>query len=240
MTAPLRKAVFPVAGLGTRFLPATKAMPKEMLTLVDRPLIQYVVDEARAAGIEQFIFVTATNKSVLEDHFDSLFELEATLKAARQDRGPGRARQPHAAAGRGKLHPPAEAARPRPCGVVRPPSGRRRALRGGASRHDHAGRTRLPGANDGGLQRDRRQCHRSQRVRPRGDRQLRHRRRRRAGRFGWRRLSPDRHGGEAVSRRTRRPISISAAATSCSRRFSTCSPVTSAAPATRSSLPTRC
>ncbi len=80
MTAPLRKAVFPVAGLGTRFLPATKAMPKEMLTLVDRPLIQYVVDEARAAGIEQFIFVTGSNKDVLEDHFDTAFELEATLK----------------------------------------------------------------------------------------------------------------------------------------------------------------
>ncbi len=81
MTAPLRKAVFPVAGLGTRFLPATKAMPKEMLTLVDRPLIQYVVDEARAAGIEQFVFVTGSNKSVLEDHFDTQYELEATLKA---------------------------------------------------------------------------------------------------------------------------------------------------------------
>ena len=80
MTAPLRKAVFPVAGLGTRFLPATKAMPKEMLTLVDRPLIQYVVDEARSAGIEQFIFVTASNKSALEDHFDTQYELQATLK----------------------------------------------------------------------------------------------------------------------------------------------------------------
>jgi UTP--glucose-1-phosphate uridylyltransferase len=80
MTAPIRKAVFPVAGLGTRFLPATKAMPKEMLTLVDRPLIQYVVDEARTAGIEQFIFVTGNNKDVLEDHFDTAFELEATLR----------------------------------------------------------------------------------------------------------------------------------------------------------------
>ena len=80
MTVPLRKAVFPVAGLGTRFLPATKAMPKEMLTLVDRPLIQYVVDEARAAGIEQFVFVTSSNKNVLEDHFDTQYELEATLK----------------------------------------------------------------------------------------------------------------------------------------------------------------
>jgi UTP--glucose-1-phosphate uridylyltransferase len=76
---PIRKAVFPVAGLGTRFLPATKAMPKEMLTVVDRPLIQHVVDEARQAGIEQFIFVTGRNKGVIEDHFDRQFELEVTL-----------------------------------------------------------------------------------------------------------------------------------------------------------------
>ena len=75
----IRKAVFPVAGLGTRFLPATKAMPKEMLTVVDRPLIQHVVDEAREAGIEHFIFVTGRNKGVIEDHFDSQFELERTL-----------------------------------------------------------------------------------------------------------------------------------------------------------------
>lgn len=75
----IRKAVFPVAGLGTRFLPATKAMPKEMLTVVDRPLIQHVVDEARQAGIEHFIFVTGRNKGVIEDHFDYQFELDATL-----------------------------------------------------------------------------------------------------------------------------------------------------------------
>ncbi len=82
MTSPhrkIRKAVFPVAGLGTRFLPATKAMPKEMLTVVDRPVIQHVVDEARAAGIEHFIFITGRNKGVIEDHFDSQFELERTL-----------------------------------------------------------------------------------------------------------------------------------------------------------------
>jgi UTP--glucose-1-phosphate uridylyltransferase len=78
--AKIRKAVFPVAGLGTRFLPATKAMPKEMLTVVDRPVIQHVVDEARAAGIEFFIFVTGRNKGVIEDHFDSQFELENTLE----------------------------------------------------------------------------------------------------------------------------------------------------------------
>jgi UTP--glucose-1-phosphate uridylyltransferase len=77
---PIRKAIFPVAGLGTRFLPATKAMPKEMLPVVDRPLIQHVVDEARQAGIEHFIFVTGRNKGVIEDHFDRQFELEVTLR----------------------------------------------------------------------------------------------------------------------------------------------------------------
>jgi UTP--glucose-1-phosphate uridylyltransferase len=76
---PIRKAILPVAGLGTRFLPATKAMPKEMLPVVDRPLIQHVVDEARQAGIEHFIFVTGRNKAVIEDHFDRQFELEYTL-----------------------------------------------------------------------------------------------------------------------------------------------------------------
>jgi UTP--glucose-1-phosphate uridylyltransferase len=77
----IRKAVFPVAGLGTRVLPATKAMPKEMLTIVDKPLIQYVVDEAKEAGIEHFVFVTGRNKGVIEDHFDRMYELDATLAA---------------------------------------------------------------------------------------------------------------------------------------------------------------
>ena len=77
---PVRKAVFPVAGLGTRFLPATKAIPKEMLTVVDRPLIQYAVDEAREAGIEQMIFVTGRGKGALEDHFDIAYELESVMK----------------------------------------------------------------------------------------------------------------------------------------------------------------
>ena len=76
----LRKAVFPVAGLGTRFLPATKAMPKEMLTVVDKPLIQYAVEEALEAGIEQIIFVTGRGKAALEDHFDVSYELEATMR----------------------------------------------------------------------------------------------------------------------------------------------------------------
>src|SRR5271169_4495274 len=80
MMKRIRKAVFPVAGLGTRFLPATKAMPKEMLPIVDRPLIDYAVEEAKAAGIEQFYFVTGRAKSAIEDHFDRAFELEATLR----------------------------------------------------------------------------------------------------------------------------------------------------------------
>ncbi|WP_326524806.1 UTP--glucose-1-phosphate uridylyltransferase GalU [Sphingomonas sp.] len=78
---PIRKAVFPVAGLGTRFLPATKAMPKEMLTVVDKPLIQYAVEEAIEAGIEQVIFVTGRGKGALEDHFDISYELEETMRA---------------------------------------------------------------------------------------------------------------------------------------------------------------
>src|SRR3954468_13071443 len=81
MATRVRKAVFPVAGLGTRLLPATKSIPKEMITVVDRPLIQYAVDEAREAGIEQLIFVTGRGKSALVDYFDQAFELEATLRA---------------------------------------------------------------------------------------------------------------------------------------------------------------
>lgn len=80
MQKPVRTAVFPVAGLGTRFLPATKAMPKEMLPVVDRPLIQYAVDEAKEAGIEHFVFITGRNKGVIEDHFDRQFELESNLR----------------------------------------------------------------------------------------------------------------------------------------------------------------
>ena len=78
----IRKAVFPVAGLGTRFLPATKSIPKEIMTLVDRPLIQYAIDEARAAGIKEFIFVTSRGKGALEDYFDHAHELESNLKKA--------------------------------------------------------------------------------------------------------------------------------------------------------------
>jgi UTP--glucose-1-phosphate uridylyltransferase len=80
MPTRVRKAVFPVAGLGTRLLPATKSIPKEMITIVDRPLIQYAVDEAREAGIEQLIFVTGRGKSALVDYFDQAYELEATMR----------------------------------------------------------------------------------------------------------------------------------------------------------------
>src|SRR6201998_73660 len=85
MARRVRKCVFPVGGLGTRFLPATKAMPKEMLPVVDKPLIQYAVEEAKAAGIEEFIFVTGRSKSAIEDHFDHSFELENTLKSRGKD-----------------------------------------------------------------------------------------------------------------------------------------------------------
>ncbi|MEL1251968.1 UTP--glucose-1-phosphate uridylyltransferase GalU [Aurantiacibacter gilvus] len=82
---PIRKAVFPVAGLGTRFLPATKAIPKELLPIVDKPLIQYAVDEAREAGIEQMIFVTGRGKTAIVEHFDRAFELESTMEERGKD-----------------------------------------------------------------------------------------------------------------------------------------------------------
>ena len=82
MTAPIKKAVFPVAGLGTRFLPATKATPKEMMPVVDKPLIQYAVEEAYAAGMTEMIFVTGRHKRAIEDHFDTAYELERELEAA--------------------------------------------------------------------------------------------------------------------------------------------------------------
>ena len=85
----IRKAVFPVAGLGTRFLPATKAQPKEMLPIVDKPLIQYAVEEAYAAGIRHMIFVTGRNKRAIEDHFDTAYELESELEASQQARAAG-------------------------------------------------------------------------------------------------------------------------------------------------------
>src|SRR5512140_18341 len=89
----VKKAVFPVAGLGTRFLPATKSSPKEMLPLIDKPLVQYVVEEAVASGIEQILFVTGRNKHNIEDHFDISVELEAHLNGKGKDRELSRVRE---------------------------------------------------------------------------------------------------------------------------------------------------
>ena len=139
MKKPIRKAVLPVAGLGTRFLPATKAIPKEMLTVVDRPILQHVVDEAREAGIEHFIFVTGRNKGVIEDHFDLSYELEDTLKR--------RGKALEYAALMGDLPAPGATSFTRQQaplglgtrGLVRARDRRRRALRGAFARHGDEG-----------------------------------------------------------------------------------------------------
>jgi hypothetical protein len=144
MVRSIKTAVFPVAGLGTRFLPATKAMPKEMLTVVDRPVIQLAVDEAREAGIEHFVFVTGRGKAVIEDHFDKQFELEATLAARGKTAELDALARDLPKAGPGELHPPAGAAGTWPCRVVRAPDRGRRALRASAPRHGDARQPRLP------------------------------------------------------------------------------------------------
>ena len=237
MAQRVRKAVLPVAGLGTRFLPATKAMPKEMLTVVDRPLIQYAVEECLAAGIEEFVFVTGRNKGALEDHFDAAYELEATLqqrgKSQRAEADPGRHHQ-----GRQRdLHPPAAAARARPRRLVRARLDRRRAVRRAAARRaddrlaDAAPRSSSPhmsetGGNvvavDGGA--------------ARADQELRHRRRQGGGRQPVRDHRPGREAqarGGAVDAGHHRPLRPAAA------RCSTISTGTRPAPAARSSSPTR-
>ena len=240
MPAPqkrIRKAVFPVAGLGTRFLPATKAMPKEMLTVVDRPVIQHVVDEARAAGIEHFIFVTGRNKGVDRGPFRQPVRARARRLAERGKtkeldelaKRPARRR-------RDELHAPAGAARPRPRGLVRARHRRRRAVRAAAARHAASRRQGLPGGDDRGLQRARRQPHR----RLAGARRQTHQ-------YGIVGVEEPRgqgfahhaDGREAASRAPRRPTCTSPAATSCSRRSSISSPRRSAAPAAKSSSPTR-
>ena len=147
----IRKAVFPVAGLGTRFLPATKAVPKEMLTVVDRPVIQHVVDEAKAAGIEHFIFVTGRNKGAIEDHFDSQYELERTLAERGKKTELDQLRRRAAAAGPDQLHPPADTPRARPRGVVRARDRRHRAVRAAAARHVAPRGQALLGGHDRGL-----------------------------------------------------------------------------------------
>ena len=113
---PVRKVVFPVNGLGTRFLPATKAMPKEMLPVVDKPLIQYAVEEAAAAGVTEMIFVTGRNKRAIEDHFDTYAELERELEMKGKQELLEIVREIWCSL---HLHSSAAAARPRSCGVVR-------------------------------------------------------------------------------------------------------------------------
>ena len=235
----IRKAVFPVAGLGTRVLPATKAMPKEMLTIVDKPLIQYVVDEAREAGIEHFVFVTGRNKSVIEDHFDRMFELDATLAARGKKAEHGHPGARPARSRRHQFYPAAGAARPWPCGVVRPRHRRRRAVRGGAAGRAGAEHAGMPEADDRGRQQARRkiQSDRGGGSAGASDASVRHLRRRQAPR-ARQHVRDRRHGGEAAARAPRRPISRSPGATSCSRRFSRSWKPRSAAPAARSSSPT--
>jgi UTP--glucose-1-phosphate uridylyltransferase len=155
MQRKVTKAVFPVAGLGTRFLPATKSIPKEIMTLVDRPLIQYAIDEARAAGITEFIFVTSRGKSALEDYFDHAPELEAALRekgktellaaltATNMDSG---------AIAYVRQHRPLGSATPSGARAA----DRRRTLRRDPARRRDRGREALPPADDRGLCRDRR------------------------------------------------------------------------------------
>ena len=121
----VRKAVFPVAGLGTRFLPATKALPKEMLPIVDRPLIQYAVDEALAAGIRELIFVTHRSKRAIEDYFDRALEIERELASKGRHGQLNELRRLVAGAGTHRLRAPERAARARPRDPVRAPPDRR-------------------------------------------------------------------------------------------------------------------
>ena len=235
MGAPVRKAVFPVGGLGTRFLPATKAMPKEMLTVVDRPLIQHVVDEARAAGIEHFIFVTGRNKTAIEDHFDKQVELERSLTARGKLTELGALGADQLGPGRHELHPAANAARPRSRGLVRARYRRPRAFRAATSRCADQGEwQKLPRPDAGRLREAWRQyCRGRGRARRRG-RELR--RGQRQGRGGGGNVFPI-NGMVEKPRPARRPPTLrSSAAIFCSRRFSTCCRRRSMAKAARSRL----
>ena len=147
----VKHAIFPVAGLGTRFLPATKALPKEMLPIVDKPLVQYAVEEAYAAGIRQMIFVTGRHKRAIEDHFDLTFELEDALE--KSSKAELLAIGARGQAGRHglRLRPPGQGARPRPCGAVRPPGRRRPSLRRGPARRPDDRHAADPGADGGAV-----------------------------------------------------------------------------------------
>ena len=128
VTSSIRKAVFPAAGLGTRFLPATKAQPKEMLPLVDKPIIQYGVEEAVASGVDNIILVTGRGKNAIEDHFDVSVELETFLEARGKTRAARRDPQ-DLEPDQLRVRPPGRAARPRPRRARHARTGRRRAVR---------------------------------------------------------------------------------------------------------------
>ena len=190
--------------------------------MVDRPLIQHVVDEAREAGIEHFIFVTGRNKGVIEDHFDRQFELEVTL-TERGKTSRARAAVGRPAGGRhDELHPPAVAARPRPRGVVRARTGRQRAVRAAAAGRAGAARARLPRADDRRRQRRSTPTPTSSRSRKCRRERVAHVRRGRRRQAQGQGVLDHRDGREADARARRRRTSSSPAATSCSRRSSTC------------------
>ena len=208
----VRVAVFPAAGLGTRFLPATKAQPKEMLPLVDRPLVQYVVEEARAAGLERIVIVTGRGKNAIEDHFDTSFELERMLEE-RQDR-PARRSARDLRSRPDLLRPPEVRARAR---ARRPPGQgprRQRALRGHARRRHRRRGGALHRPDDAGLRAAGKPRHRAPGGPPRADPPLRDRRGT-PGPGGPARRRHHGHGGKAapagrpVQPRDHRPLPAS-------------------------------
>jgi UTP--glucose-1-phosphate uridylyltransferase len=227
---PVRKAVLPVAGLGTRVLPGTKTTPKELLNVVDRPILSYIVEEGRKAGIEHFVFVTGRSKGAIEDYFDHQVELEMQLEAKGKTdilKSCGRAAQ----ARRDELRAPDGPAGPGPRRLVRPRHHRRRAVRGDAARRDRRRQPALAqlievydqvgGGNVIGVE----PCPTSETHK--------------YGIVAWTasRRPPephDRHGREAAAGTEPSNLFISAA-TSCSRKSSTCSKTRKRAPATRSS-----
>ena len=231
----VRHAIFPVAGLGTRFLPATKALPKEMLPVVDKPLMQYAVEEAYAAGVREMIFVTSRHKRAIEDHFDRTFELEDALEKSRQGRAARRRSRRQARRHGVRLRPPAAGARPRPRRAVRSPPRRRPSVRRPPARRPDDRHAADPGA-DGRAVRgapgiDRRGAGSARRAHA----PLRHRRRTRRRRAADRHRADRREArarGRAVAPRRRRPLRADAARVRRDRAASR------AASAARSSSPT--
>ena len=233
---PVRKAVLPVAGLGTRVLPAAKTTPKNLLNVFDRPILAHVVAEARAAGIEHFVFVTGRGQGAIEDYFDHQFELETAAGGQGQDRAAGRDPRRPGQARRDELRAPDVAAGPRPRGLVRPRRGRRRAVRGDPAGHADARQPAGAGPGDRRLRRGRRQHRRGRAGAGGRGAQVRHRRAGRdRGRLRRAAGADDRHGREAARRGPSPPTCSSPAATSCSRRSSSCWRARTPAPAARSS-----